>query len=215
MRCKRLSSVCWFPVLHQCIRPLVGACGAPGHHGYQRACVLISGQTSSGPFGSPGFACAVKTGPPSRLILSQTSAGMGIAVCYVITLPFWYSSFVRARGAVPSPRPAVAVKRRAQELSRLAASGGHPQGSVLTAPSMVPRLCRLGRCSARPHAFEFALLVENRPCNAGKLVGKRDRQHIVVQSLFGGVNPRFEPIAVPVLDLTSTTQAACTNRARR
>jgi hypothetical protein len=31
--------------LHQCIRPLIGAF-APGHHGYQRACVLISGQAS-------------------------------------------------------------------------------------------------------------------------------------------------------------------------
>src|ERR1700674_2113168 len=68
-------------VLHQCIRPLIGAC-APGHHGYQRACVLISGQASSGPFGSPVFACAGKTGPPSLLILSQTSAGNGI--CYFI-----------------------------------------------------------------------------------------------------------------------------------
>jgi hypothetical protein len=48
---------------------------APGHHGYQRACVLISGQASNGPNGSPGFACAGKTGPPSRFILSQTSAG--------------------------------------------------------------------------------------------------------------------------------------------
>src|SRR5215831_16847897 len=62
-------------VLHQCIRPLIGACCAPGHHGYQRACGLISGQASNGPFGSPGFAGAGKTGPPSRFILSQTSAG--------------------------------------------------------------------------------------------------------------------------------------------
>src|SRR6202051_4011784 len=62
-------------VLHQCIRPLIGAFGAPGHHGYQRACVLISGQASIGPFGSPVFARARKTDPPSRLILSQTSAG--------------------------------------------------------------------------------------------------------------------------------------------
>src|ERR1700730_2515477 len=51
-------------VLHQCIRPLIGAC-APGHHGYQRACDLITGQASTGPFGSPGFACAGKTDPPS------------------------------------------------------------------------------------------------------------------------------------------------------
>src|SRR5690242_10726711 len=34
---------------------------APGHHGYQRACDLISGQASIGPFGSPVFAWARKT----------------------------------------------------------------------------------------------------------------------------------------------------------
>jgi hypothetical protein len=49
---------------------------APDHHGYQRACDLISGQASTGPSGSPGFACAGKTDPPSLLILSQTSAGL-------------------------------------------------------------------------------------------------------------------------------------------
>ena len=49
-----------YAVLHQCIRPQFGAC-APGHHGYQRACVLISGPASSGPFGSPVFASAGKT----------------------------------------------------------------------------------------------------------------------------------------------------------
>jgi len=38
------SSSSWrWAVLHQCIRPLIGACRAPGHHGYQRACDLISG----------------------------------------------------------------------------------------------------------------------------------------------------------------------------
>jgi hypothetical protein len=50
---------------------------APGHHGYKRACDLISGKASTGPFGSPVFACAGKTESPSRLILSQTSAGKG------------------------------------------------------------------------------------------------------------------------------------------
>src|SRR6202043_861613 len=52
-------------VLHQRIRPLIGACCAPGHHGYQRAFELINGQASNGPFGSPVFACAGKTDPPS------------------------------------------------------------------------------------------------------------------------------------------------------
>src|ERR1700731_4841215 len=59
-RCKRFSSSYRFADLHQCIRPLIGAF-APGHHGYQRACVLISGQASIGPFGSPVFAYAGKT----------------------------------------------------------------------------------------------------------------------------------------------------------
>ena len=62
-------------VLHQCIRPLFGARCAPGHHGYQRACDLITGQASTGLFGSPVFACAGKTDLHHRLILSQTSAG--------------------------------------------------------------------------------------------------------------------------------------------
>src|SRR5262245_17661375 len=52
-------------VLHQCIRPLLGARCAPGHHGYQRACELVTGQASIGPLGSPVFACAGKTDPPS------------------------------------------------------------------------------------------------------------------------------------------------------
>jgi hypothetical protein len=69
---------------------------APGHHGHQRAYVLISGQTSSGPFGSPGFACAVKTDPPSRLNLSQTSAGNGKVMLGHRCLAYRCSSFVRA-----------------------------------------------------------------------------------------------------------------------
>jgi hypothetical protein len=60
VRRKRFRRSVGCAVLHQCIRPQFGAC-APGHHGYQRACVLISGPASSGPFGSPGFACAGKT----------------------------------------------------------------------------------------------------------------------------------------------------------
>ena len=36
-------------VLHHCIRPICGAfCNAPGHHGYERAVDLISGQTPKG-----------------------------------------------------------------------------------------------------------------------------------------------------------------------
>ena len=42
VRCKRLWWTLADAVLRQCIRSLIGAC-APGHHGYQRACDLISG----------------------------------------------------------------------------------------------------------------------------------------------------------------------------
>src|ERR1022692_410105 len=77
VRCKWILPSWRLAVLHQCIRPLIGACCAPGHHGYQRACDLISGKASSGPFGSSVFACSGKTEPPSRFILSQTSAGRG------------------------------------------------------------------------------------------------------------------------------------------
>src|SRR5271169_2185455 len=84
------SSSCLIAVLHQCIRPLLGACCTPGHHGYQRACVLISGQASTGPFGSPVFASAGKTDPPSRFIPSQTSAGNAYRFGYVIAnSSFW------------------------------------------------------------------------------------------------------------------------------
>src|SRR4029077_4222202 len=101
----------WGAVLHQFIRPLIGACCAPGHHGYQRACVLISGQASIGPFGSPVFACAGKTEPPSRLILSQTSAGNLIGLRHRLLL-ISLSSFVRAKdhSFVPARRTSIASR---------------------------------------------------------------------------------------------------------
>src|SRR5262245_1923138 len=90
------SSIWRLAVLHQCIRPLIGAF-APGHHGDQRACDLISGQASSGPFGSPVFARAGKTDPPSLRFLSQTSVSKQTELplrAFFSSL----SSFVRARG---------------------------------------------------------------------------------------------------------------------
>src|SRR5260370_18354845 len=72
-------------VSHQCIRSLIGVCGAPDQYGYQRARDLINGQASTGPCGSPVFARAGKTDPPSLLILSQPSGAEGID--YVIDNP--------------------------------------------------------------------------------------------------------------------------------
>jgi hypothetical protein len=98
-------------VLHQCIRPLIGAC-APGHHGYQRACDLITGQASNGLFGSPVFARAGKTDPPSS---SHPLADLGgyFSLSNLID-DLLLSLFVRVWRAVPSSRPAGAEARRAQ-----------------------------------------------------------------------------------------------------
>jgi hypothetical protein len=61
-------------VLHQCIRPRVGA-RAPDHHGNPRAPELISGHASKGLCGSSVLGCAGRTISPSLVFLSQTSLG--------------------------------------------------------------------------------------------------------------------------------------------
>src|SRR5215510_14334087 len=112
--------------------------------------------------------------------------------------PSLFSSFVRATR--PFLRPGLRCSgHRAQGPSRLAALRGHPQGLALTVPSTVPPSSRLGRHRTHPYAFEFALLAENGPGDPRQLIGERDRQHVVVQSLFGGVDPRLESIALPIL----------------
>src|ERR1700745_751802 len=48
-------------------------------------------------------------------------------------------------------------------------------------------------------AREAAPLVENRPRDAGELLSQRNGEHIVVESLLRRFDPRFEPIAFPLL----------------
>src|SRR5467141_1094633 len=95
--------------LTQC---MVRSCVARGFRraGIQRSCINVSGlclelfcsgpswisarvrshcrTDLNGPVGSPVFACAGKTDPPSLRILSQTSAGNGRVWDYVIACPF-------------------------------------------------------------------------------------------------------------------------------
>jgi hypothetical protein len=61
-------------VLHQCIRPLIGAFRAPGHHGYQRACDLVTGQTSMGHL---GHQCSHAPGRPILHLVSNPLADLG------------------------------------------------------------------------------------------------------------------------------------------
>jgi hypothetical protein len=100
-------------VLHQCIRPLIGACFAPGHHGFQGACVLITGQASIGPFGSPVFACAGKT-DPSIVVSSSRRPRRVRGVGYVIVAPHFALFLCSCLALVPSSRPACADAPRAR-----------------------------------------------------------------------------------------------------
>src|SRR5215475_899025 len=134
-------------VLHQCIRPLLGACCAPGQSWDQRAYDLIKRQASTGPFGSPVFACAGKTDLHRRLILSQTSAGRLIRSSiapHLMAVPLF----------VPGGRsfvPTCACRRAARKgPSRLAVGQALPlasmlPGHVLTAPSTVRGSRWMGR----------------------------------------------------------------------
>jgi len=42
---------------------------------------------------------------------------------------------------------------------------------------------------------------KNAPGDPGQFVGQRNRQHVAVQTLFGGFNPGLEPMALPALRL--------------
>ena len=65
---QEVSSSWRLAVLHQCIRPLIGAF-APGHHGYQRACDLVSGQASTG---HSGHQCSHAPGRPILHLFSSS-----------------------------------------------------------------------------------------------------------------------------------------------
>src|SRR5450432_4001665 len=166
------------------------SCFAPDHHGYQRACVLITGQASIGPFGSPVFACAGKTDPPSLLIpLADLGWKLLIALRHRLLL-ISPSSFVRANGRsfVPACRRR---SRRAQGRSRPAVALGLRRapalpGCALTAPSTARGSSGLDdACIAGPRQLEAAPFSQHRPGDAGKLVG--------------GFDPGFEPVTFPVL----------------
>jgi hypothetical protein len=86
-----------------------------------------------GPFGSPVFACAGKTDPPSRLILSQTSAGK-VWTTSSIT-PHLVQFLCSCRAAVPSSRPARADAPRAR-----AVKAGRHAGAASRSGVSGPRL---------------------------------------------------------------------------
>ena len=186
-------------VLHQCIRPLIGAC-APGPHGYQRACDLISGPASNGAV----WVTSVRTRWEDRssiVVSSSRRARRGKGIDYVIdSLLVLRCSFVRAWR--PFLRPDLRVQRCAARRDRQGWPSRLPCLSrqrchALTGPSTARGSSRSGRIGL--DALKGAAVVENRSGNAGQLVGERDRQHVAVQALLGGLDPGFEAIAFPLL----------------
>jgi hypothetical protein len=99
-------------VLHQCIRPLIGACCAPGHHGYQRACDLISGQTSMGHL---GHQCSHAPGRPIlHFVLSSRRPRLETVDRVTSSLARYFARFLcSSQGAVPSSRPTASIASRA------------------------------------------------------------------------------------------------------
>src|SRR5207249_7201495 len=122
-------------------------------HGDQLSCNPITGQATTGPFGSPVFARARKTGPPSLRFLSQTSAGKQTKLFHHALL-ISLSSFVRARGRFFRPARtsskasragAVKAGRRADLTSRTAIA--RPR---LECAEHGARIKRVGRPHCRP-----------------------------------------------------------------
>jgi hypothetical protein len=130
---------------------------APGHHGYQRAGDLISGQASTGPNGSPVFARAGKTDPPSLRFLSQTSAGKQTKLPHRLLLISSVPLFVPGdRSFVPtctsssaSRAGAVKAGRRAYLTSRTAIARPRLDGSEHGA-----NITRVGRPHCRPSSSQ-------------------------------------------------------------
>ncbi len=164
-------------VLHQCIRPLIGACCAPGHHGYQRACDLINGQASTGHL---GHQCSHAPGRPIlHFVLSSRRPRLETVDRVTSSLARYFAQFLcSSQGSVPSSRPAERRSRRAQGRSRPAVALGLRLApalpGALTAPSTARGSSGSDAYIVSPRQLEGASFSQHRPGDAGKLVGERD-----------------------------------------
>src|SRR4029450_5303201 len=104
-------------------------------------------------------------------------------------------SFVPTCGCRGAPRAGtVEVGRRACLASR--AGVARPR---LDGPEHRARVRRVCARFIGLDALEGAPLLKNRPGDGGELVGERNRQRVVVEALPCGLDPRLEPVAVPML----------------
>ena len=136
---------------------------APGHHGYERAFDLISGQTPRGLLGSSVLDCAGKTGPPLRwFTLSQTSVGKRCQAG--IWQPPRYFP-VRLKMAFPRPGRAPFQGRRAEAWSRPARLRAARKGLALMRQGAAPSLGMLGLIGMAH--LEITPVPQHRPSDTG------------------------------------------------
>src|SRR4029077_5155315 len=150
-----------------CIRHLIGAF-APGHHGYQRACVRTRSEDrtsiSSHPLADLGW----------KLVITLSHSSLSSYRSVPLFEP----------RAVPSSRPAERRSRRAQGRSRPAVALGLRlapalPGWLVTGPSRARGSSGSDACIVSPCQLEGASFSQHRPGDAGKLVGEGDREHVV------------------------------------
>ena len=156
--------------MHQCIRPLIGAF-APGHHGYQRAGDLISGQASTG---HSGHQCSHAPGRPIlHLFVSSRRPRQASTRSYFITrssshwVPLFVpedGSFVPARTSSNASRAgAVKAGRRADLTPRTAVARPRLDGAEHGA-----RIKRVGRPHHQSSSFRSHAPWRERPRRCGR-----------------------------------------------
>ena len=190
--------------MHQCIRPLIGAV-------VLRAIMDISARAFSladrPRLGHSGHQCSHALGRPNLHLVSSSRRPRLETVDRVTSLlaPHIAQFLCSSQGPFLRPGP--------QNGDRVARRGGQGRavalglrlapalpGCALTAPSTARGSSGLDdACIVGPRQLEGASFCQHRPGDAGKLVGERDRQHVVVQPPLGGFDPGFEPVTFPVL----------------
>jgi hypothetical protein len=128
------------------------SCFAPDHHGYQRACVLINGQASTGHL---GHQCSHALGRPNlHLVSSSRRPRLEIVDRVTSSLaPHIRCSFVRAcgRSFVPARRASIASRAGAVKAGRRAwlAAGAGVARLRLDRAEHGARIKRVGRLHHR------------------------------------------------------------------
>ena len=158
-------------VLHQCIRPLSGAF-APGHHGYQRAWVLITGQASIGAI----RVTSVRTRSEDRTSISShpladLSWKLLIGLRHRLLL-ISRSCCVRAKGRcfVAARRTSIASRAGAVKAGRRAglAAGSGVARLRLDGAEHGPRIKRVGRLHRRSSSARRRVLWPAPPRRCGQ-----------------------------------------------